>query len=71
LIDRRDFPAAKRRLTTGVMMLPGPKGAFGGGADDTNDRLNSVLLDKVRAKHPDMVLLHDGAAKGAEPIASA
>ncbi len=33
------------------------------------DRIWAVL-DKVRAKHPDMVLLHGGSPKGAELIAA-
>ena len=33
LIDSRDFPAAKRRAETEVMLPPGPKVAVTGGAD--------------------------------------
>jgi hypothetical protein len=29
-----------------------------------------AMLDKVRTRHPDMVLLHGGAARGAELIAA-
>jgi hypothetical protein len=71
LIDSRDFLAAKRRSETEVMLPPGPKVAFSGGADYNDHHTIWDLLDKVHAKHPDMVLLHGGAAKGAERIASA
>ena len=71
LIDSRDFLAAKRRAETEVMLPPGPKVAFSGGADYNDHRVIWDLLDKVRTKHPGMVLLHGGAAKGAERIASA
>jgi hypothetical protein len=71
LIDSRDFLAAKRRSETEVMLPPGPKVAFSGGADYNDHRAIWDLLDKVRAKHPDMVLLHGGSPKGAERIASA
>ncbi len=52
-------------------MLPsGPKIAFTGGPDFNDVSLIWERLDKVRAKHPDMVLLHGGSPKGAEPIAA-
>jgi hypothetical protein len=71
LIDSRDFLAAKRRSETEVMLPPGPKVAFSGGADYNDHRTIWDLLDKIRTKHPDMVLLHGGSPKGAERIASA
>ena len=69
LIDSRDFLAARRRAETEVMMPTGPKIAFSGG--DTMDHTHIwAKLDQVRAKHPDMVLLHGGSPKGAERIAA-
>ena len=52
------------------MLPPGPKIAFTGGLDFNDHRLIWDKLDQVRAKHPNMVLLHGGSPKGAERIAS-
>jgi hypothetical protein len=69
MIDSRDFIAARRRADQEVLLPAGPKIAFTGG--DFNDhRLIWDKLDQVRAKHPDMVLLHGGTPKGAELIAA-
>ena len=70
MIDSRDFIAAKRRATTEVMLPKGPKVAFTGGVDCNDHRLIWDVLDRIRAKHADMVLLHGGSPKGAEKIAS-
>jgi hypothetical protein len=70
MIDSRDFIAARRRAETEVMLPQGPKIAFTGGLDFNDHRLIWDKLDHVRAKHPDMVLLHGGSPKGAECIAS-
>ena len=71
LIDSRDFIAAKRRADTEVMLPAGPKIAFTGGLEFNDHILIWDRLDKVHAKHPDMVLLHGGSPKGAERIAAA
>ncbi|ABQ39277.1 hypothetical protein BBta_7415 [Bradyrhizobium sp. BTAi1] len=70
MIDSRDFLAAKRRAETEVMLPPGPKIALTGGLDFNDHRMIWDRLDKVHAKHPDMVLLHGGSPKGAELIAA-
>ena len=70
MIDSRDFIAAKRRAETEVMLPPGPRVAFTGGADCQDVAQVWAVLDKVKAKHPAMVLLHGGGQKGAELIAS-
>lgn len=70
MIDSRDFLAAKRRADNEVLLPPGPKIAFTGGADFNDHRLIWDRLDKVHAKHPDMVLMHGGSPKGAERIAA-
>lgn len=70
VIDSRDFIAAKRRADTEVMLPAGPKIAFTGGLEFNDHRLIWDKLDQVRAKHPDMVLLHGGSPKGAERIAA-
>ena len=70
MIDSRDFLAAKRRAETEVMLPAGPKIAFTGGLDFNDHRAIWDRLDKVHAKHPDMVLLHGGSPTGAERIAA-
>ncbi len=71
LIDSRDFIAAKRRAETEPLLPTGPKIAFTGGMEFNDHRLIWDKLDKVHAKHSDMVLLHGGSPKGAERIAAA
>ncbi|WP_292894532.1 DUF2493 domain-containing protein [Nitratireductor sp.] len=70
MIDSRDFLAAKKRAESQVHLPQGPKIAFTGGLDFNDHRLIWNTLDKVRAKHTDMVLLHGGSPKGAELIAA-
>jgi hypothetical protein len=70
MIDSRDYLAAKRRAETQPLLPPGPKVAFTGGLDFNDHRAIWDRLDKVFAKHPDMVLLHGGSPRGAERIAA-
>jgi SLOG family YspA-like protein len=70
MIDSRDFIAARRRADAEVLLPAGSKIAFTGGLDYNDHRAIWDTLDKVRAKHPDMVLLHGGSPKGAERIAA-
>ena len=70
MIDSRDFLAAKRRAESEVLLPAGPKVAFTGGINFNDHQLIWDRLDKVHAKHPDMVLLHGGSPKGAERIAA-
>ena len=70
MIDSRDFLAAKRRAENEVLLPAGPKVAFTGGLDFNDVGTIWERLDKVHAKHPDMVLLHGGSVKGAELIAA-
>jgi hypothetical protein len=70
MIDSRDFLAAKRRAETEVLLPPGPKVAFTGGYECNDHAAIWAALDRVRTKHPDMVLLHGGSPKGAERIAA-
>src|SRR5262252_8635554 len=70
MIDSRDFLAAKRRVETEPLFPAGPKIAFTGGIEFNDHRAIWDRLDKVHAKHPDMVLLHGGSPKGAERIAA-
>ena len=70
MIDSRDFLNAKKLAETQVLLPPGPRIAFTGGADCNDHRRIWDALDKVRAKHSDMVLLHGAGPKGAERIAA-
>ncbi|MFE8873669.1 DUF2493 domain-containing protein [Acetobacter persici] len=70
MIDSRDFLNARRKAETELLVPPGPKVAVTGGLDFEDHLLIWNRLDKVREKHPDMVLLHGGSPKGAEFIAS-
>ena len=70
MIDSRDFLAAKRRVENEPLMPAGTKVAFAGGIDCNDYGRIWDVLDKVLAKHPDMVLLHGASPKGAEFIAA-
>lgn len=70
MIDSRDFLAAKRHTEAAPLLPPGPKVAFTGGPAYNDHARIWDALDKVHAKHPDMVLLHGGTPTGAERIAA-
>ena len=70
MIDSRDFLAARQRAETQLLMPPGPKIAFTGGLECNDHTRIWDVLDRVRTKHPDMVLLHGGSPKGAERVAA-
>ncbi|WP_197093160.1 DUF2493 domain-containing protein [Methylobacterium aquaticum] len=69
MIDSRDFISARRRAETEIHLPPGTRIAFTGGKQFQDVSVIWDTLDKVRAKHPDMVLLH-GGGDGAELIAA-
>ena len=71
MIDSKDFLAARKRADNEILLPPGPKIAVTGGLDFNDHQLIWAKLDRVHAKHPDMVLLHGGSPKGAERIAAA
>jgi YspA, cpYpsA-related SLOG family len=70
MIDSRDFLAARRRADTELLAPAGSRIAFTGGTDCNDHTRIWNTLDKIRAKHPDMVLLHGGSPRGAERIAA-
>ncbi len=70
LIDSRDYLDAKRKTDLEPLLPTGTKIAFTGGKDVTDTASIWAALDRVRAKHEDMVLLHGGSPKGAERIAA-
>ncbi len=71
LIDSRDHLAATRRVDLEPLLPQGTKIAFSGGLDCNDHTAIWAALDRVHAKHADMVLLHGGAPRGAERIAAA
>jgi hypothetical protein len=70
MIDSREFLAARRRADTELLAPAGARIAFTGGTDCNDVSRIWDALDKIRAKHPDMVLLHGGSPRGAERIAA-
>ena len=70
VIDSREFLAARRRADTEVLAPAGTRIAFTGGTDCNDVTRIWDALDKIRAKHPGMVLLHGGSPRGAERIAA-
>lgn len=70
MIDSREFIAARRRAETQLLVPTGTRIAFTGGIECNDHHRIWSVLDRVHAKHPDMVLLHGGATRGAECIAA-
>lgn len=70
VVDSRDWLNAKRRRETQVLLPEGARVAVTGGVEYQDSTRVWAVLDKVRARHPDMVLLHGGAPRGAELIAA-
>jgi len=70
MIDSREFIAAQRRAEAQLLVPAGSRIAFTGGSDFNDHQRIWAALDKVRAKHPDIVLLHGGSPRGAERIAA-
>jgi hypothetical protein len=70
MIDSRDYIAAKRKADIEPLLPAGPRIGFTGGVDCNDHARIWDALDKARARHPDMVLIHGGSPKGAEKIAA-
>src|SRR5581483_9278082 len=70
MIDSREFINARRRADAQVLLPKGTRIAFAGGIECNDHTHIWTVLDKVHAKHPDMVLLHGGCPRGAEKIAA-
>ena len=70
VVDSREFLAATERKKTQSQTPEGPKVVVAGGMDISDHTLVFDALDKVHAKHPDMVLVHGGAPKGTDLIAA-
>jgi len=70
MVDSREFINARRRADAEVLLPKGTRIAFAGGVDCNDHQRIWAVLDKVMAKHSDMVLLHGGCSRGAERIAA-
>lgn len=70
MIDSRDFINARKIAETTVLVPSGHRIGFAGGTDYNDHVRIWDILDKTRAKHADMVLLHGGGTRGAERIAA-
>ncbi len=70
MIDSRDFLAARRKADAELLAPAGPRIAFTGGIDCNDHARIWDALDRLHARHPDMVLLHGGSPRGAERIAA-
>jgi hypothetical protein len=70
VIDSRDYLAAKRRSETEIFLPEGARIAVTGGVEYQDHNRIWAVLDKVKTKHPDLVLLHGGSPRGAELIAA-
>jgi hypothetical protein len=74
MVNHRALTAAvidsRCRADTEVPAPTSARIAFTGGTD-CNDHIRIWdALDKIRAKHPDMVLMHGGSPRGAERVAA-
>lgn len=70
LIDSRDFLDARLREKAAVLIPAGTRILFSGGADSDAHTAIWDALDKTRARHPDMILMHGATPTGAERAAA-
>lgn len=70
IIDSRDFLDARLREKAATLLPAGTRIAFTGGSECNDHRAIWDALDKTRARHPDMVLLHGATPTGAERAAA-
>ena len=68
VIDSREFANARERKADATLCSEGTKIVSTGGQDYSDHETIWKVLDRTKAKHPNMVLLHGGLPKGAELI---
>ncbi len=69
MIDSRDFLDARLREKASALLPAGTRIAFTGGSGGDHAAIWDAL-DKARARHPDMILLHGATPTGAERAAA-
>ncbi len=70
MIDSRDFLDARLREKAAALLPEGTRIAFTGGSDCGDHAAIWDALDKAKARHPDMILLHGATPTGAERAAA-
>ncbi|MCW3838167.1 DUF2493 domain-containing protein [Sphingomonas canadensis] len=70
VIESREFVNDRRWTDAKLLLPPGERIYVSGGADYNDHRKVWRVLDEVRGRHPQMVLLHGGSRTGAERIAA-
>lgn len=70
VIDSQSFLTAREKRKTEALAPEGPKVLISGGMDYADADAIFAALDKTRAKHPNMVLIHGGAPRGTDLIAA-
>jgi len=70
LIDSRDFLDARLRQKATALLPEGTRIAFTGGSDCSDHAAIWEALDKAKARHPEMILLHGATPTGAERAAA-
>ncbi len=70
VVSGRDFLAATERKKTQALAPEGPKVVIAGGQDFNDHNKIFNVLDEVRKKYSDMVLVHGGAPNGVDLIAA-
>lgn len=70
MIDSRDFLDARLREKAAALLPEGTRIAFTGGSDCSDHAAIWDALDKAKARHPDMILLHGATPTGAERAAA-
>ena len=63
-IDARDFQRARENAKSKAHLPEGALIAVAGGKETRDTKAVWTVLDKVKAKHPDMVLIHGGGPGG-------
>ena len=69
MIDSRDFLDARLRERAAALLPEGTRIAFTGGSDSDHSAIWDAL-DRTKARHPNMILLHGGTPTGAERTAA-
>lgn len=70
MIDSRDFLDRRLRDKANALLPAGTRVAFSGGPSCNDHRHIWAALDRIHARHPDMVLLHGATPTGAERAAA-